>query len=184
MKITFPKIIYYVSLFCFLISFALFLYVTFGLLTYLLEEIFNTNFGLLERINHENVEQIHLKIPFIKFAVGFPTKSPVVILMLLFFGFYAFYFYVMKKFFGIFSSDLTFTKDNIKKSNQFLLINLVPILFWLSFATREIVLSKNNIFDEEFILILVHLFVLFIIYLYRDILKKGVELQEENELTI
>lgn len=184
-KITFPKIIYWFATICFAISLALFIYVTSGLLIYLLEEVFNTNFGILDRIIHENTEQIHLKIPLVKFAIGFPTKSPIVTFMLLFFGFYTFYFYLMKKFFGIFRSGISFTIENIKKSNQFIFVNAVPVIFWFLFAIYYTVLGKNNhIFKEEFLIPLVHLFVITIIYLYRDILIKGLKLQEENELTI
>ena len=183
MKITLSELIYWLAKICFFLSIVILIYIISGLLVYSYEEIGNTRTNLLDRIQHEGREMIHLKLPLTKFAIGFPTKSLSPIFMVLVFGFYAFYFFLMQNFFAIFKANSSFTEKNLNASKKFLLINIVPVIFWIAMTIYSIISSSETHFNENFIFILVHVFIITLIYLYQDILKKGLLLKEENDLT-
>ncbi len=182
--ITFPKIIYWIAQILFILSCTLLIYIMSAVMIHFVEEIFSLNTGFLERIKERNNELIFLKIPLTKFGIGFPPKSFEVIFMILFFAFYVFYFYSMKKFFKIFD-DNTFSSKSIKSANFFFIINFAPIIYWIIYSIYCLIVGKTtNFFDDEFIILIIHLFVAVLVFLYRDILMKGIKLQEENDLTI
>lgn len=184
MKITLSELIYWLAKICFVLSILILLYIISGLLIYSYEEINNTHTGFINRIQHEGKEMVHLTLPFTKFAIGFPTKSLSPIIMVLTFGAYSFYFFLMQKFFAIFRSENTFTKENLNAAKKFLLINIVPTVFWVSITLYQAFNNDKVHLDENFIFIFIHIFIAILIYLYLSILKKGLLLQEENELTI
>lgn len=184
MKITLSELIYWLAKICFILSILILIYIISGLLIYSYEEISNLRTNLIDRIQHEGKEMIHLKLPLTKFSIEFPTKSLSPIFMVLVFGFYSFYFFLMQKFFSIFSTNSSFTKENLQASKKFLLINIVPIIFWMVMTIYSIFSNHEIHFSENYIFILVHIFITTLIYLYQDILKKGLLLKEENDLTI
>jgi len=183
--ITFPKLIYWLATICFILSLSLLIYVVFGVVLSYLEEVFTFNSGLLERNEYHGKDYMHLRIPIIKFGISYPAKSFEVIFMIAFFGFYALYFFLMKRFFGIFSSEESFSAKHLKTADWFLKINFVPIIFWLAISLYYVIIKRQTqFFDEDFFVLLIHLFVIILIYLYRDMMKKGALLKEENDLTI
>lgn len=90
----------------------------------------------------------------------------------------------MQKFFAIFNTSTSFTEENLNVSKKFLQINIVPIVFWLAMIIYSIFNTHEIYFSENFVFILIHIFITLLIYLYQDILKKGLLLKEENDLTI
>lgn len=184
MKITLSGLVYWLAKICFILSILILIYIISGLLIYMYEEISNIKTNLIDRMHHEGKEMVHLKLPFTKFAVGFPTKSLSPIFMVLVFGFYSFYFFLMQKFFAIFNTNTSFTEENLNASKKFLQINIVPIVFWMAMIIYSIFNTHEIHFSENFIFILIHIFITLLIYLYQDILKKGLLLKEENDLTI
>lgn len=184
MNITLPKIIHGIATLLFALSLAFLLYICFGLVCYYLQDNGIAQFSFLEI--RQAPERVFLKIPIVNFGVEFPPRSVEVLFMIIFFSFYAVYFFLMKKFFGIFSNANSFIKKNLTYANLFIIANLVPVVFWAAFAIYYWATSTANInyFDEDFAVLLVHLFVILLVVLYKDILKKGIELQEQTELTI
>lgn len=93
MKITLSDLVYWLAKICFILSILILIYIISGLLIYMYEEISNIKTILIDRIHHEGKEMVHLKLPFTKFAVGFPTKSYHLFSWFLFLDFILFIFF-------------------------------------------------------------------------------------------
>lgn len=183
MKISFPKIIYWIANFLFALSIGFLLYLFFGLICYVVESLGWKDFDFIDIL--DDPDKVSINIPITDFTISFPSRSFEILFMILFFAFYALYFYLMRNFFGIFHNVKLFSKQNLQIANRFIFINFLPIAFWLVLAIYYAATDKNvNFFDEDFLALLIHVFVIIIALLYRDMLKKGILLQEEADLTI
>jgi len=83
--------------------------------------------------------------------------------------YYGIYFYAFKIFLKIFIEKKIFKTKPLKRLRFFMILNLVPLIYRL---------------EDDYFIVLAHLVIAFLIYLYLDVLKKGKHIQEENDLTI
>lgn len=187
MKLTFPKIIYGFAKLSFILSLLLFLYIVFGVICFLIQEQGWFHFDFLN-IGHtgSGQEVISMKLPFVDLVVSFPPSLYQMASMILFFALYSFYFYLMMRFFAIFSSNNSFSTSNLKAAKRFLWINIIPIILLIAYTIYKAISSGSaiNLLDDGLILIFLHVFVIILVLLYQDIIKKGIVLQEQTDLTI
>ena len=129
--------------------------------------------------------QAFVSLPFTDSVIIYPITSvlPVISLLVTLF-YYVVFFYVLKDFFAVFTIEKVFTENSLKKLKRFQLINSIAIIAALVLAVIGAVKYSRIVFDEEHLVLIVHIFVAFLIYFYIDLIKKGQRLQEENDLTI
>jgi hypothetical protein len=126
---------------------------------------------------------IRIDIPFTEMHVGY-RNSFAVLLMWLSFAFYTFYFYTLSMFFKVFTEQEVFTVSSVKILKRFMLLNLIPVLVGLCYIMVTYIANYNFKMDSEYLLIILHSFTALLVYLYLDLLKKGKNVQDENDLTI
>ncbi|QRM88179.1 DUF2975 domain-containing protein [Lacinutrix sp. WUR7] len=124
-----------------------------------------------------------ITIPFIN-AVFSYNFSYSILFMWLWLLFYSIYFYTLKDFFQIFTKNNLFNKESLKKLIIFFRLNLIPLAINILVVLYSSLKQKNENIEEELIMIFIHGCVGIIVYLYIDVFKKGIQLQEENNLTI
>lgn len=122
-------------------------------------------------------------IPFINAVFSF-NFSYTILFMWLWLLFYSIYFYTLKEFFKIFTTTDLFTDESLRKLILFFRLNLIPLVINLLVALYISFTTKDESIEEEVIMIIIHCFVGVIVYLHIDVFKKGIQLQEENNLTI
>lgn len=97
--------------------------------------------------------------------------------------FYSYYFYVLKEFFQLFINEKVFVETSLKKLHLFYKINYVPAIVFLGRALLSIL--KGFPLDTELVIIsFIHFVIAILLYYYMDLVKKGMQVQEENDLTI
>lgn len=187
MKIYFPKIIYCIAYALFIVSLLLFIFIFMGSMLAYAEHYFGWDIPLIkQQITSDTIIQ-HISIPLTSVAVQFPLQSPLTVFgMLAVFAYYAYYFFFLKSFIGVFAQEMLFTDDSLKKSRIFLWLNSVPILYWVVTSCYYLFSGNKHTtyFDEDFLVLIVHLLVMLVVYLCRIILKKGAALQQEQDYTI
>ncbi|WP_317167237.1 DUF2975 domain-containing protein [Winogradskyella helgolandensis] len=98
--------------------------------------------------------------------------------------FYVIYFYTLKEFFKVFIEAQVFNAKSLKRLRIFFYINLIPLVYAVVLTIYQVLQNGKFKFEEDQGIAMFHLFIVFLVYLYMDIIKKGNEIQEENDLTI
>lgn len=150
----------------------------FSILSYF-EYKFNVQIPFVEVFeNHSKV-----KVPLLGLRINIPF-SYMIIRMWLVMLFYGIYFYSFKEFLKVFNKKNIFETQSLKRLRLFLILNIIPIFYiiilFISFLIKRVALR----FEDDFFIVIAHLVIAFLIYLYLDVLKKGKYVQEENDLTI
>jgi len=65
-----------------------------------------------------------------------------------------------------------------------MLLNFIPIGVGIIHIVVMAIRTTTFKMDSEYLLIVLHLFVAALVYLYLDLLRKGKIVQDENDLTI
>ena len=182
-SITLSQFIYFLSKLFFYVCFAFVLFIiVFSALSFL-ESTWKIDIPFVELTTSEIETRTRIQIPLMDMHIGFPN-SFLVIFMWLFFVFYAFYFYSLVQFFKIFTQSHVFTKQSVNKLKLFRRLNVVPILLAVAALIVDIARGTGFKMDSEYLLVIVHLFVGLLVYFYLDLVKKGKQVQDENDLTI
>ena len=168
------KLIYKLSIIFFygFISFAIL--VTLGSLFAIIEYNNSSNFSFI------SFKKEPLMFRFLIIEMAFGYILPFILGAIYF---YCFYFYVLKNFFKLFLLEKIFSEKSIEKLKLFQKLNYFPALVFLLRAFYPLLNSKNV--DGELIIIsFVHLSVIIVVSYYLDLAKKGLQIQQENDLTI
>lgn len=152
--------------------------VVFSILSYF-EYKFGTQIPFVEVFeNHSKIS-----VPLLGLRIGVPFSYSILIMwsaML----YYAIYFYALKEFFKVFIEKNMFEAKSLKRLRFFLTLNCVPLIYIIIFTASFLFRGVAIRFDDDYFIVLAHLLIAFLLYLYLDILKKGQQIQEENDLTI
>ncbi|WP_406685457.1 DUF2975 domain-containing protein [Seonamhaeicola sp. MEBiC1930] len=160
------------------ITFFLFFVMLFSILSY-----FEYKFGI--QIPFVEVFENHSKInvPILGLRIGVPFNYSILIMwsaML----YYAIYFYAFKNFLKVFIEKKIFETKPLKRLHFFLILNLVPLIYIIVFTASFLIRGVRIRLEDDYFIVLAHLVIAFLLYLYLDVLKKGKHIQEENDLTI
>lgn len=144
-----------------------------------LEYKYGVNIPFIEIYNSR--PKIH--VPILGWRINAPVNISV-LLMWISMSFYAVYFYFVKEFAKIFVKSNIFEAKSLKCLRSFLILNLLPLIYIIILVISILVKDANFRLEDDYFIVLAHIIIAFLIYLYLDILKKGRNVQEENELTI
>ncbi|WP_106790989.1 DUF2975 domain-containing protein [Aquimarina sp. Aq78] len=121
-----------------------------------------------------------IKIPFTDSVIKGAYEINTLVSIIVFFFFYTSFFYALSLVFKTFKAETLFSKNAIKHLTYFTIINLFfPVLY----GSIQLLIFQGGNFNDlyaVFLHIILGVFALFI----ATIFKQGVQLQEENELTI
>ncbi len=182
-NLSLPKLVFGLSKLCYYISLGLAVFVFIFSCFSFLESDLNINIPLLEIQETTSGNRARIDIPFIGLHIGF-SQSILMVYMWLFFVFYAIYFFFLSRFFAVFSTSNSFTKQSLKDLRIFGLLNGVPFVFALIATLIDLARGITFKMDSEYLLVPIHLFVGLIVYLVLTLVQKGTVLQQENDLTI
>lgn len=160
------------------IAFLLLFVMVFSMLSYL-EYKFGIQIPFVEII--ENRAKIH--VPLLGLRINVPFNYSILIMwsaML----YYGVYFYAFKNFLKIFIEKKVFETRTLKRLRFFMILNLVPLIYIIVFTLSFLFKGMSIRLEDDYFIVLAHLVIAFLIYLYLDVLKKGKYIQEENDLTI
>lgn len=124
-----------------------------------------------------------IHVPILGLRINAPMNISI-LLMWISMSFYAVYFYFVKEFAEIFVKSNIFETKSLKHLRSFLTLNLLPLIYITILVISILVRGANFKLEDDYFIVLVHIMIAFLIYLYLDILKKGRNIQEENDLTI
>ena len=164
-------------LFYFFSSLFLFIMV-FSILSYF-EYKFDIQIPLVEVLeNHSKI-----KVPLLGLRINVPHSYSILIMWAAML-YYAIYFYAFKEFLKVFIEKKVFEAKSLKRLRFFLKLNLIPLVYIIIFTASFLLRGADLRLHDDYFIVLAHLVVGFLIYLYLDILRKGKHIQEENDLTI
>lgn len=144
-----------------------------------LEYYFNWDIPFVEIVKRDGLDFAKIKNIGVEFWINYT-----IILMWGTFIYFSIYFYVLQSFFRIFISEKTFEEKSVKKLNLFYKLNFIPVIVsCIGITYRYISLGKFK-FDEPHFFVLIHLIIAFFLYFYLDLIRKGNNIQQENDLTI
>lgn len=129
----------------------------------------------------ENHSKIH--VPLLGLRINVPYSYAILIMwsaML----YYAIYFYAFKEFLKVFIETNMFEAKSLKRLRFFLILNCIPLIYIVVFTASFLLRGDKFRLQDDHFIVLAHLVIAFLLYLYIDVLKKGRHIQEENELTI
>ena len=124
-----------------------------------------------------------INVPILGLRIGVPYNFGILIMWTAM-SFYAIYFYAFKNFLKVFIEKRIFEMKPLKRLRFFMILNLVPLIYIIVFAASFLLRGVSIRLEDDYFIVLAHLVIAFLIYLYLDVLKKGKYVQEENDLTI
>ncbi|GAA3600374.1 DUF2975 domain-containing protein [Flavivirga amylovorans] len=173
------KIAYTSSKVLFYIYSALYLFIMiFSILSYF-EYKFGIQIPFIEVI--ENRPKI--KVPILGLRINIPLNYSILIMWSAM-SYYAIYFYSFKEFLKVFVKKNMFETKSLKRLQFFLILNVIPLIYIIILTVSFLISGSAFRLEDDYFIVLAHLVIAFLIYLYLDVLKKGKHIQEENELTI
>lgn len=150
----------------------------FSLLSFF-EYKYDLDFPFVEILDNHN--KVH--VPFLGLDINIP-RNYAVVLMFTAMMYYFMYFYTFKEFLRVFMIKRTFGTKSLKRLRFFLILNIIPLLYIIIFTASFAIKGIPIRFEDDYFIVLAHLAIAFLIYLYLDVLQKGNNIQEENDLTI
>ena len=154
----------------------------FSVLSYV-EFYFNWDIPFVEITERNAKNYAIIRPPFIGVLVEF-LMSYSIIIMWFTFIYYSIYFYVLQSFFEIFIAEKIFKNKSIEKLTNFYKLNYVPVIVGIIGIILRYSIYDDLSFDEPHFFVLIHLIIAFFLYFYLDLIKKGINIQQENDLTI
>ena len=131
----------------------------------------------------EDGNQTKTTLPLTQVYVGF-QNSVAIIIMWISFIFYSIYFFTVSQFFKVFTEAEIFTKISLAILKRFIRLNTIPLAAIIIYICFTLVKGHKFIMNSEYKLVVVHLIVGLLVYLYLELIKKGKLVQDENNLTI
>ncbi len=122
-------------------------------------------------------------VPLVGLHVNVPFNASI-LLMCLSMLYYGVYFYVFKMFLGVFIKKNMFEASSEKYLRLFLKLNLIPLLYIIVFVGAIFVKGADFRLQDDYFIVLAHLAIAFLVYLYLEVLSKGKHIKDENDLTI
>jgi len=122
-------------------------------------------------------------VPILGLRINVPLNYGVFIMWFVML-YYAIYFYAFKEFLKVFVEKRMFETKSLKRLRFFLILNVVPLIYIIIFTASFLLSGIAVRFEDDYFIVLAHLVIAFLIYLYLDVFKKGNHVQEENDLTI
>ncbi|WP_298340383.1 DUF2975 domain-containing protein [uncultured Algibacter sp.] len=173
------KLAYFTSLILFYcVAFLLLFVMIFSMLSYL-EYKYGIQIPFVEVI--ENRAKVH--VPLLGLRINVPFNYAVLIMWTAM-SYYIIYFYAFKNFLKVFIEKKVFETKPLKRLRFFMILNLVPLIYIIVFTASFLLRGVSIRLEDDYFIVLAHLVIAFLIYLYLDVLKKGRYVQEENDLTI
>ena len=173
------KLAYITSVILFYSFSVLFLFILiFSILSYF-EYKFNVDIPFVDILQN----RAKVNVPLLGLRINIPFSYSILIMWTAML-FYAIYFYAFKNFLKVFIEKKMFEAKSLKRLQFFLILNLIPLIYIVFFTASFLLKGASIRFEDDYFIVLAHLIIGFLIYLYLDILKKGKHVQEENDLTI
>jgi len=144
-----------------------------------LEYYFNWDFSFIEIVKRDTLDFAKINNIGIEFWLKYTVVSMWATLI-----FYSVYFYTLKNFFGVFISARTFEEESLKQFIKFYKLNFVPVFIGFIGIIIQFASINKFEFDEPHFFVIIHLIVAFFLYFYLDLIRKGNNIQQENDLTI
>jgi hypothetical protein len=123
---------------------------------------------------HVPLVGLHINIPF-NYSILFMWLGML---------YYGIYFYVFKMFLGVFVQENVFESKSAKHLRLFLKLNLIPLIYIVIFIGSIVIKGANFNLQDDYFIVLAHLVIAFLVYLYLDVLNRGKYIKDENDLTI
>ena len=144
---------------------------------------FEYKFGL--QIPYVEIIDNHPKVfvPIIGLRINIPINYSILIMWFVML-YYAIYFYAFKEFLKVFIETNMFELKSLKRLRFFLILNCIPLVYILIFTASLLLRGARFSLQDDYFIVLAHLVIAFLLYLYLDVLKKGKHIQEEHDLTI
>lgn len=124
-----------------------------------------------------------IMVPILDLRINVPLNYSILIMwsaML----YYAIYFYSFKEFLNVFIKKNMFEAKSLKRLRFFLILNVIPFIYIIIFTASFLISGKAFRLEDDYFIVLAHLIIAFLIYLYLDVMRKGNHIQQENDLTI
>ncbi len=150
----------------------------FSILAYF-EFKFDINIPFVEIV--ENRPKIN--VPILGLRINIPLNYSILIMWTAM-TYYAIYFYAFKEFLRVFVKKKMFETKSVKRLRFFLILNIIPLIYIIIFTVSFLVKGVSIRVNDDYFIVLAHLVIAFLVYLYLDALKKGNSVQQENDLTI
>jgi len=122
-------------------------------------------------------------VPIVGLRINIPLNYAILIMWTAML-YYAIYFYAFKEFLKVFIETNMFEAKSLKRLHFFLKLNLIPLVYIIIFSASLLIRGTKFRLQDDYFIVLAHLVIAFLLYLYLDVLKKGSHIQEENDLTI
>lgn len=122
-------------------------------------------------------------VPLLGLGINVPFNYNVFIMWIAM-AYYMFYFYAFKEFLKVFVEKRVFDGKSLKRLRFFLILNVMPIIYIVIFTASFLLKDTPIRFEDDYFIVLAHLVIAFLVYLYLEVLKKGNQIQQENDLTI
>ncbi|MAD98223.1 MAG: hypothetical protein CMB99_12930 [Flavobacteriaceae bacterium] len=138
-------------------------------------------------INFESNEVANMKLLIFELAL-FSLRielqfGMILLFILLALYFYAYYFFTLKDFFNLFVKEKVFEDVSIDKLQTFNKLNYYAGFVFLGRAIYTFV-NKDQLDGELVIIGAIHFVIALLLYYYTDLVRKGLKIQNENDLTI
>ncbi|WP_445731287.1 DUF2975 domain-containing protein [Mariniflexile sp.] len=173
------KLAYIVSKLFFYVFSVLYLFImVFSILSYF-EYKFDFQIPFVEVL--ENHSKVH--VPLLGLGINIPYNYSILIMWSVML-YYAIYFYAFKEFLKVFIETNMFDAKSLKRLRFFFKLNVIPLVYIIIFTVSFLIRGAKFRLEDDYFIVLAHLVIAFLIYLYLDVLKKGKHIQEENDLTI
>lgn len=150
----------------------------FSILSYL-EYNFGMQIPFVEII--ENRPKV--KVPFLNLSINIPLNYSIIIMWVVI-AYYIFYLHAFKEFLKVFIKEKIFKETSLKHLRFFLKLNIIPLIYIIIFSTSLVIKGATFRLHDDYFIVFAHLVISFVVYLYLDVFKKGMSVQEENDLTI
>lgn len=129
----------------------------------------------------ENHSKVH--VPLLGLGINIPYSYAILIMWTVML-YYAIYFFAFKEFLKIFIEKNMFEAKSLKRLRFFFALNIIPLVYIIMFTVSLFIRGAKFRLEDDYFIVLAHLVIAFLLYLYLDVLKKGNHIQEENDLTI
>ncbi len=120
-----------------------------------------------------------INVPLLGLRINVPLNYSILIMWSVM-SYYAIYFYAFMEFLKVFVEKNMFEAKSLERLRLFLILNVTP----LAYIFMLLISGEAFRLEDDHFIVLAHLVIAFLIYLYLDALKKGRSIQEENDLTI
>ena len=110
-----------------------------------------------------------IKVPILGLRINIPFNYSIFIMWTVML-YYAIYFYSFKEFLNVFTKKNMFEVKSLKRLRLFLNLNIIPLVYIILFNIATLTRGANFRLEDDYIIVLTHLVIAFLMYLYLDVL--------------